>query len=104
METVKSEVKNYCNSLYKELYHMKIKLGRFATIIEQDKIKGKDELITYVRHLHDIVSFLEWKMEIFNKVCPVEWDKFGEHFETDVSVPPVELTETDQTASGYLGG
>jgi hypothetical protein len=104
MAAVKSNVKNYCDSLYKELYHMKIKLGRFASIIEQGKGKSKDELIPYVRHLHDMVSFIEWKMEIFNKVCPIEWSKFGEEVETEVSVPTVELTDADQTPGGYLGG
>ena len=104
MATVKSSVKNYCDSLYKELYHMKIKLGKFASIIEQGKGKSKDELIPYVRHLHDIVSFIEWKMEIFNKVSPIDWSKFGEDVETEVSVPPIELTDTDQPAAGDLGG
>lgn len=104
MATTKSNVRNYCNSLYTELYHMKIKLGRFAAIIEQGKGKSKDELIPYVRHLHEIVNFIEWKMEIFNKVCPVEWSKFGEDIETEVSVPPIEEVDSNQLSGGFVGG
>jgi hypothetical protein len=104
MTTGQSSIKNYCNSLYTELYHMKIKLGRFASIIEQGKGKSKDELIPYVRHLHDIVSFIDWKIEIFNKVSPVEWSKFDVDFEAEVSVPSIELTDSDQPSGGFIGG
>ena len=104
MATGKSNIKNYCDSLYTELHHMKIKLERYAAIIEQGKGKSKDELIPYVRHLHDIVSFIDWKMEIFNKVSPIEWSKFGEYVESEVSVPPMDLSDTEQIPGGYLGG
>jgi hypothetical protein len=104
MTTGQSSIKNYCDSLYKELFHMKIKLGKFASIIEQGKGKNKQELLPYVRHLHDITSFIDWKMEIFNKVSPIEWSKFGMDIESDVSVPPIELTDTDQPSGGFIGG
>lgn len=104
MATAKSSIESYCNSLYTELFHMKIKIGKFASIIDEGKGKSKEELVPYVRHLHDIASFIEWKMEIFNKVCPVEWSKFGKHVETEVSVPLIELSDSEQTSGGFVGG
>ncbi|MHA2218858.1 MAG: hypothetical protein ACXADW_19720 [Candidatus Hodarchaeales archaeon] len=104
MATVQSGIKNFCDSLYKELFHMKIKLGKFASIIEQGKGKNTQELLPYVRHLREIDSFIDWKVEILNKVSPVEWSKFGQDIEGEVSVPPIDLTDTDQPSGGFIGG
>ena len=104
MTARKLDIKGYCDSLYTEMFDTKKRLGNYVTMIEQTE--GKDKLILnqYSRHLDELISFIDWKLEIFNKVCPVDWGKFTEGIESTVSVPPVGTQEKDQPAGGYMGG
>ena len=99
------DIKDYCESLYTELFGMKSRLGEFVTTLEQMEDKQKKALNPHIRHLREMISFIDWKLEIFNKVCPVDLSRFGQDFESIVSVPPVEtVKEDDEIAGGYVGG
>jgi hypothetical protein len=102
MAARKIDIKDYCESLYTELFDMKSRLGMFVTKLEQMEGKEKEVLNPHNRHLHEMISFIDWKLEIFNKVCPVDMSRFYQDFESTVSVPPAE--ESDQPAAGYIGG
>jgi hypothetical protein len=86
------------------MFDMKKRLGNYVTMIEQTE--GKDTLILnqYSRHLDELISFIDWKLEIFNKVCPVDWSKFTEGIESTVSVPPVGPMQEKDQLGGYMGG
>ena len=99
------DTKSFCNSLYKELFGMKSKLEEFASTIEHTEGKTKEALQSYTHHLREMANFIEWKLEIFSKVCPVDWSKLDMDVESKVSVPPVETgKESEMPAGGYVGG
>ncbi len=105
MATRQIDIKDYCDSLYKELYGVKSRLSEFVTMIEHMEDKNKKILNPYIRHLRETLGFIDWKMEIFSKVCPIDWSKFIQDIESTVSVPPVETREeSKQPAGGFVGG
>ena len=104
MATRQNDIKDYCDSLYTELFSMKSKLGEFVSMIEQKEEKEKTLLNPYKRHMNEIISFIDWKLVIFSKFYPVAWNRFAKDFESTVSVPPVETMESEQTPGGYIGG
>jgi hypothetical protein len=105
MTARKLDIKDYCDSLYNELFEMKSRLSGFITMIEQGEDRNRELLDPYVRHLHETIGFIDWKLEIFNKVCPVNWGKYTEGVESTVSVPPMEpFKEGDQPSAGDFGG
>ena len=104
MATRQNDIKDYCDSLYTELFSMKSKLDGFVKMIEQKEEKEKTLLNPYKRHMNEIISFIDWKIVIFSKFNPVDWSRFDQDFESTVSVPPVEMKESEQTPGGYIGG
>jgi len=105
MTARKFEINYYSDSLYKELFEMKSKLDGFAAEIERLEGYRSEALKPYVRHLHELTGFIDWKLEIFNKVCPVDWSKYIRDLEDTVSVPLIEATkEGEEIAGGYVGG
>ncbi|UCD36322.1 MAG: hypothetical protein JSU90_05695 [Nitrospiraceae bacterium] len=105
MAARKLDIKNYCDTLYGELFGIKTKLNEFVTMIEYTEGKERQTLGSYSRHLQELISFIDWKLEIFNKVCPVDWNRFTHDVESTVSVPPMEgREESDLPAGGYVGG
>ena len=104
MAAKKIDIKDYSESLYAELYGMKSRLGKFATTLEQMEGKEKEVLNPLYKHLHEMINFIDWKLQIFNKVCPVDLSRFGQDFESRVSVPTENLKESDQPPAGYIGG
>ena len=101
MATRKIDINNYCDSLYTELFNMKTRLVEYATQIEHMEGKERSMLNSFVRHLNELISTIDWKLEIFTKVCPVDW---GKEFDTRVSVSTEPIKESDQPAGGYVGG
>jgi hypothetical protein len=105
MTAQKLDIKDYSDSLYTELFDMKVRLSEFLSTIEQVEGGKGGVLSPYAKHLSEMISFIDWKLEIFNKVSPVEWNRFTHDVESTVSVPPVgHLKEKDQPAGGYVGG
>jgi len=104
MATRKIDINNYCDSLYSELFNMKTRLVEYVTQIEHMEGKEKSMLNPFVRHLNEIIGAIDWKLEIFTKVCPVDWGRYVKEFETKVSVSTETMKESDQPAGGYVGG
>ncbi len=105
MATRENDIKDYCDSLYTELFTMKSKLGEFSCMIELKEEKEKTLLNPFKRHIDEILSFIDWKLVIFSKLYPVAWKRLAQDFEGTVSVPPVEtMKESEQTPGGYIGG
>jgi hypothetical protein len=95
------DVKGYCDTLYEGLSEMKNRLSGFVSDIERMEGKEKAVLSSHVRHLNELIESINWKMEIFSKSCPIDWNKFGYKSESGVSVP---LTDKDMPAGGFAGG
>ncbi len=104
MAARKIDIKDYSESLYIELFDMKSRLREFITTLEQMEGEEKNVLNPHIRHLNEMISFIDWKLEIFNKVYPVNMGRFAQDIDSTVSVPPVELEEGDQPAAGDIGG
>ena len=99
------DIHGYCDSLYTELSHIKTSLSRFVHQIEQMEKKDRSVLNSHLKHLNEIIKTVDWKLEIFAKECPVDWNKFGMESEGNVSVPSSEsLKEKDFPSGGYAGG
>lgn len=105
MATKHANINTYCDSLYTELFNMKTRLSEFVTEIEHMEGKERKSLGTFSRHLNEIIETIDWKLEIFTKVCPVEWGKFLKGVESTVSVPSESsMKESEMPAGGYVGG
>lgn len=104
MATRNIDIKTYCDSLYSELFNMKMRIVEFVTQIEHMEGKEKFMVNPFVRHLNDLINTIDWKLEIFTKACPVDWSKYVEDVESTVSVSTERMRETDQPAGGYVGG
>lgn len=99
------DINNYCDCLYEELSNIKDSLGGFLTQIELMERKDKEILATHTRHLNELIQTVTWKMEIFSKECPIDWNKLGKESESSTSVPTSEtFKEKDFPSGGYAGG
>lgn len=99
------DINNYCDCLYTELSGMKENLGGFLTQIDLMEGKDKTVLSSHVRHLNELIQTIDWKLEIFAKECPIDWNKFGKGSESTASVPTSEdLKESDFPGGGFAGG
>jgi hypothetical protein len=103
MATRTIDIKNYCDSLYSELFNMKTRLVEFVTQIEHMEGKEKFMINPFVRHLNELINTIDWKLEIFTKACPVDWSKYIRGVESTVSVS-TETTRESEPAGGYVGG
>ncbi len=101
MTARKVDTHSICDSLYDELLGTKSKLDNFISSIEHAEGKTRKTLKPYLRHLHEMKGYIEWKMEIFSKVCPLDWSKHTD-FESTASVKIDE--KNDFIAGGYVGG
>ena len=105
MAAKRDDKNEYCDCLYSELSSIKDNLGSFVDQIEFMDGKGENLFCSHVKHLNELISNIDWKMEIFSKQCPVDWKNFGKESESSVSVPTLEsLKEKDFPSGGYAGG
>ncbi len=91
-----------CEDLYAELDTMK---NRISLLVEKIDMLGpelRERFRPVVRHLGEIINIIEWKMEIFTKVCPFDLSGYHREVESGSSIPLLEKTE--EFSSGYVGG
>ena len=100
------DTKEFCDSLYHDASNFLTRINNCSAAINQLDGKAKKELQPYIRHLKDISDFLEWKLEIFSKVCLIDMSEHVGNVENVVSVPvlDVPINESKITSPGYLGG
>ncbi len=87
----KRDIRTYCKTIYDELEDMRMRLCSLGEGIE---IEGSTGLMLR-RHIDELVNAIDWKLEIFSKVCPVPGFE-----ETHASVIPTE----EEFTPGYVGG
>jgi hypothetical protein len=98
------KVGNYCTRVYTELSGMKSRLLGFVHEIEDMKGPEKELLMTHIPHFRDVVSEIDWKLEILTRVCPFEWAGYKD-VETVTSVQlQAETPGREEISGGYLGG
>ena len=102
MTSIKVDTHSICDSLYHELLGTKSKLDNFISSIEQTEGQTRKTLKSYTRHLLELKDYIEWKMKIFSKVCPIDWRKYDAGFESTASVKIEE--KRDFIAGGYVCG
>jgi len=99
------DINGYCDCLYTELANMKDSLDSFLTQIELMQGREKGVLSTHVKHLNELIQMIDWKLEIFSKECPVDWNTLGKTSESSASVPTSDsLRNKDFPSGGYAGG
>lgn len=81
---------------------MKDRLLRLIDGIEDLEPEFRETLRPVVRHLDEIVNTIEWKMDIFTKVCPFDFFSYHKGAQRGSSVPVSEISE--EVAPGYVGG
>ncbi|MFN3740918.1 MAG: hypothetical protein ACK4TF_09665 [Thermodesulfovibrionales bacterium] len=103
MATVKNiDYRKICEDLYAELDTMKERLSLLVEKIDMLGPELKERFRPVVRHLDEIINTIEWKMEIFTKVCPFDFSGYHREVESGSSIPLVEKTK--EFSSGYIGG
>ena len=102
MTARRASTHSICDSLYDELQKTNSTLDHFISTIVRTDGKTRETLDPYLRHLEEIRKFIEWKMEIFSKVCPADWQKHNLDFESTASVKADD--ENDFPAGGFVGG
>lgn len=85
------DIGSYCKALYDELEDIRTRL---CTLTEGVEALGSSGLMIR-RHIDELVNAIDWKMEIFSKVCPVPGFE-----ESHPSVIPTE----EEFTPGYVGG
>jgi hypothetical protein len=56
MTAKRIDIKDYCDSLYTELFDIKSRLGEFVSTIDQIEGKKSGVLSSYGKHLHELIS------------------------------------------------
>lgn len=96
------DYRSICEEVYGELDIMK---GRLSEMIDHVEGLGpdlKERFRPLIRHLGEIINTIEWKMEIFTKVCPFDFSGYHKEAESTTSVPLSERLE--EFSPGYIGG
>ncbi|MCX7793294.1 MAG: hypothetical protein N2257_02640 [Thermodesulfovibrionales bacterium] len=96
------DYRSICEELYGELDGMKGKLSEIIDHVERLGPELKERFRPVIRHLDDIINTIEWKKEIFTKVCPFDFSGYHREAETTASVPLREKAE--DFSPGYVGG
>lgn len=103
MATVRNiDYRRSCEEIYSELDDIK---GRLCTLVENLEMLGpelKERFRPVIRHLDEIINTIDWKMEIFTKVCPFDFTGYHKEAESTASVPLSEKVE--EFSPGYVGG
>ncbi len=103
MATARSiDYRGICEEVYSELDDMKGRLNKMIDHIEVLGPELKEKFRPVIRHLDEIINTIEWKMEIFTKVCPFDFSGYHKEVETTSSVPLTERPE--ELSPGYVGG
>lgn len=105
MATIKGvKVNDYCDAVSNELAAMKMKINDLREDVK--KVYGADSDLsqTHERHLCELEDFIEWKLQILMKVCPLDWKGLDKDIETTVSVGPAEKLPDIDFSGGYVGG
>ena len=105
MTARKIDMNDYCNSLYSEMSSMKDRLGGFISQLDSMGGKDKAKLSSHHKHLSELIQAIDWKIEIFSKECPVDWERLGKESEASASVPTSEeFKEMDFPSGADAGG
>ncbi len=105
MATAKNtSITGYCNDVYNDLSDMRKKIETLR--MDARKAYGPDSPVTHEheRHLEELASMIEWKLQILMKICPFDWKGADEGVETVVSVESNEKTTGPEFSGGYVGG
>lgn len=94
-------IENYCNTLYTELEGVKAKLNDLIAEIEGFSAEEGVHVKSHADHLKKIIDTIDWKLEVFTKVCPLDSGGYSKGAVENVSVP---ILDPDQFSGGYLGG
>lgn len=98
-------LKDYCDSVYCELTDMKSRLLKIVQDIEDKTGAERESLKHHIPHFHEIVNFIDWKLQILMKVCPFDWSGYKGEVEKTASVRiQEEHAEKEPVAGGYVGG
>lgn len=95
------DLKNYCNNIFSELDGVKTRLNGFIRQIEGAKGKEAEHIHSHADHLREIIKTIDWKLEIFTKVCPLESGGYDKGATGSGSVP---TEEGKDFSGGYVGG
>ncbi len=85
------DIRTYCKTIYDELEDVKQRLCLLSEGIEMEGSTG----LIFRRHIDELINAIDWKLEIFSKVCPLPGFD-----ETYASVIPTE----EEFTPGYVGG
>jgi hypothetical protein len=94
-------LKNYCDTVYTDFTEMKSRLLGIVGQIEHMTGPDRGMLASHVPHLREVVSFIDWKLDILTKACPFEWKGLGSDLE---STAQVQIGDAQPFSGGYVGG
>ena len=99
--TTKLDIKNYCNNLYTELEDVKSRINVFINQIENYDGQDGEHIRSHADHLREINKTIDWKLDVFTKVCPLE---SGGYDKDAVEGASVYVGPGQKFPGGYLGG
>ncbi len=105
MATRKKNIDNYCNTLFNELTDVKGRINTLIGTVEGFSGKEGEHIRSHAEHLRELVKNIDWKLEIFTKVCPLDSGGYSEGAVEGASVPTPDITkESERIAGGHAGG
>ncbi len=97
-------IKSFCDDVYSELEGIRLKILTMKDELELTYGKDSEPFRNYERHLAELASQIEWKLQILSHACPYDWKGSIEKVENIVSVEAPEVMAAPDFSGGYIGG
>ncbi len=75
-----TDVRQYCDTIYRELSDMKKKAFGIVCNVETSTVAEEERRAEYFE-LFDLVDYIEKKLESLTKACPPDWESTKEEIE-----------------------
>ena len=80
--TEETDVRQYCDAVYRELSEMKKKVFNIVCRVETSTAEEEIRRAEYF-DLFDLVDYIEKKLESLTKECPLSWKSVREEIEEE---------------------
>lgn len=105
MEKERIDVREYCDTVHKELTEMKAKV--YNVICATEKVRGETEPFSgRYAELFELVDYIEKKLGTLTKECPLDWAASKEEIESGKKKleGAINWWDEEHIAGGYVGG
>ena len=99
-------IREYCDTVYKNLSDMKAKAFDIICRVEQMPVEERQRFRVRYSEFFDLVDYIERKLDSLIRECPLDWTSLKDEIEgrKKMLTGAVDLWDTEHIAGGYVGG